>query len=131
MLRIVTNFFLAYWHPTFYVLPVSLQAFLDAESLVAAELSPEVAVSAVEPEVVSVAELSPEVAVLVVEPEVVVLVVGAAEPQASADIAVVFVVLVPVSVAVVEVGSSGRPKFLAFPNVDHFASPSSSAELVG
>ena len=54
-----------------------------------------------------------------------------AEPQVSVDIAVVFVVLVPVSVAVVEVDSSGRPKCLAFPNVDHFASPSSSAELVG
>jgi hypothetical protein len=64
----------------------------------------------------------------VVEPEVV---SGVVEPQASVGIAVAFVVLVPVSVAVVEVGSSGRPKFLAFPNVDHFASPSSSAELVG
>ena len=89
---------------------------------------------AAEPQVfalVSVAaELSQEVAVLAVEPEVV-YVVAAAEPQASADIAVAFVVLVPVSVAVVEVGSSGRPKCLAFPNVDHFASPSSSAELVG
>jgi hypothetical protein len=118
---------------------------------VAAELSPEVAVSAVEPEVVSVAELSPEVAVsavepevlepevavLVVEPEVLVSVVesevvsGVAEPQVSVGIAVAFVVLVPVSVAVVEVGSCGRPKCLVFPNVDHFASPSSSAELVG
>jgi hypothetical protein len=31
---------------------------------------------------------------------------------------------------VVEVDSSGRPKFLAFPNVDHFASSSSSVEVV-
>jgi hypothetical protein len=54
-----------------------------------------------------------------------------AEPQASVDIAVVFVVLAPVSVVVVEVDSSGRPKFLAFPNVDHFASSSSSVEVVG
>src|SRR4030042_292488 len=54
-----------------------------------------------------------------------------AEPQASVDIAVVFVVLVPVSVAVVEVDSSGRPKFLVFPNVGFFASYSSSVELVG
>ena len=28
-------------HPTFYVLPLSLQVFLEAESVVAAELSPE------------------------------------------------------------------------------------------
>ena len=53
------------------------------------------------------------------------------EPQASVDIAVAFVVLVPVSVVVVEVDSSGRPRFLAFPNVDHFASSSSSVEVVG
>ena len=76
-----------------------------------------------------VAELSPEVVVLVADPEVsepgvvfsavlaVVSVVDVAEPQASVDIAVAFVVLVPVSVVVVEVDSSGRPKFLAFPNV--------------
>jgi hypothetical protein len=58
-------------------------------------------------------------------------VVFVSEPQASVDIAVAFVVLVPVSVVVVEVDSSGRPKFLAFPNVDYFASPSSSFEVVG
>ena len=52
-------------------------------------------------------------------------------PQASADIAVAFVVLVPVSVVVVEVDSPGRPKFLAFPNVDYYASSSSSVEVVG
>jgi len=96
---------------------------LEAVSVVAG-LSPEV--------VVVGAELSPEAVVLVVEPEVSDPgVVFASGPQASADIAVAFVVLVPVSVAAVEVGSSGRPKCLAFPNVDHFASPSSSAELVG
>jgi hypothetical protein len=73
----------------------------------------------VEPEVVFVAaEISPEV-------------VFVSESQASVDIAVAFVVLVPVYVVVVEVDSSGRPKFLAFPNVDHFASPSSSVEVVG
>lgn len=54
----------------------------------------------------------------------------AAQPEVSVDIAVAFVVLVPVSVVVVEVDSSGRPKFLAFPNVDHFASSSSSVEVV-
>ena len=109
----------------------------------AAELSPEVLVLAAEPEVVSVvaepevfalvfaaAELSPEVLALAAEPEVV-SVADVAEPQASVDIAVAFVVLVPVSVVVVEVDSSGRPRFLAFPNVDHFASSSSSVEVVG
>ncbi|MGC1402428.1 MAG: hypothetical protein WA974_05815 [Thermodesulfobacteriota bacterium] len=81
-----------------------------------------------EPEVFALvfaaAELSPEVLALDAEPEVV-------EPQAFVDIAVAFVVLVPVSVFVVEVDSSGRPKFPAFPNVDHFASSSSSVEVVG
>jgi len=92
-----------------------------------------------------VAELSREDVVLVVEPEVsepgvvfvavvfvaVVSVADVAEPRASVDIAVAVAVLVPVSVFVVEVDSSGRPKFLAFPNVDHFASSSSSVEVVG
>jgi hypothetical protein len=95
----------------------------------AAELSPEVAVLAAEPEVVSVVDLE------VSEPGVVfvavVSVADVAEPQASVDIAVAFVVSVPVSVVVVEVDSSGRPKFLAFPNVDHYASSSSSVEVVG
>ena len=90
----------------------------------AAELSPEVVVLVVEPEVVFVVDLE------VSEPGVV-FVADVAEPQASVDIAVAFVVLVPVSVVVVEVDSSGRPKFLAFPNVDHFASSSSSVEVVG
>ena len=67
---------------------------------------------------------------LAAEPEVV-SVADVAEPQASVDIAVAFVVLVPVSVVVVEVDSPGRPKFLAFPNVDHYASSSSSVEVVG
>jgi hypothetical protein len=142
---------------------------------VAVELSPEVFVLVVEPEVVSVAaepevfvlvsvavEFFPEVFVLaaelevvsaVAEPEVFALVSEAvelslalaaepevasavaepeiSEPQASVDIAVAFVVSVPVSVVVGEVDSSGRPKFPAFPNVDHFASFSSSAEVVG
>jgi len=77
-------------------------------------------------------ELSTEVAVLDVEPEVVsVVYLDVSEPQASADIAVASVVLVPVSVVVVEVDSSGRPRFLAFPNVDYYASSSSSFEVVG
>ena len=102
----------------------------------AVELSPEVVVLVVEPEVVSVAaELSPGAVVLAAEPGVVfvavVSVADVAELQASVDIAVAFDVLAPVSVVVVEVDSSGRPKFLAFPNVDHFASSSSSVEVVG
>ena len=58
-------------------------------------------------------------------------VVFVSEPQASVDIAVPFVFLVPVSVVVVEVDSPGRPRFFAFPNIDHFAIPSSSVEVVG
>ena len=53
------------------------------------------------------------------------------ELQASVDIVVVFVVLVPVSVVVVEVDSSGRPKFFAFPNICSFPNCSSSVEVVG
>ena len=98
--------------------------------------------------VFAVAELSPEVVVLVVEPEVVfvvdlevsepgvvfvavVSVADVAEPQASVDIAVAFDVLVPVSVVVVELYSSGRPKFFAFPNIYSFPNCSSSVEVVG
>jgi hypothetical protein len=61
----------------------------------------------------------------------VVFVADVAEPQASVDIAVAFVVLVPVSVVVVEVDSSGRPKFFAFPNICSFPNYSSSVEVVG
>ena len=75
------------------------------------------------------AAAEPEVVFVAAEPEA--SVADVAEPQASVDIAVAFVVLVPVSVVVVEVDSSGRPKFLAFPNVDHYASSSSSVEVVG
>ena len=64
---------------------------------------------------------------MAVEPQVVYV----SEPQASVDIAVAFVVLVPVSVVVVEVDSSGRPKFPAFPNVGHYAISSSSVEVGG
>jgi hypothetical protein len=54
-----------------------------------------------------------------------------AGPQASFDIALTFDVLVPVSVVAVEVDSSGHPRSPAFPNVDYYASPSSSVEVVG
>jgi hypothetical protein len=80
-------------------------------------------------------ELSPDVVPVTVEPGVffvaVVSVADAAEPQASLDIALAFDDLIPVSVVVVVVDSSARPKFLAFPNVDHYASSSSSVEGVG
>ena len=80
------------------------------------------------------AELSFEVVVLVSEPGVVFVAVvfeaDVAEPQASFDIAVASVVLVPVSVVVVEACSSGHPKFPAFPNVDPFSKCSSSVEVV-
>ena len=91
----------------------------------------------VEPEVVSVVG-EPEAFVLAsvtVEPGVVfvavVSVADVAGPQASVDIPVAFDVLLPVSVVVVEADSSGRPRFLAFPNVGHYASSSSSVEVVG
>ena len=80
------------------------------------------------------ADLSPEVVVLAAEPEVVFSVVSVADvagPPVSVDIVVAFVALVPVSVGVVEVDSSGRPKFLAVPNVDYSANSSSSVEVVG
>jgi hypothetical protein len=152
---------------TFCVLPPLLQVFLAAESVVAVELSPEVAVLTAElsPEVVVLAaelvlisesgvaelqvfvlvsvaaEFSQVVAVLTAEPVLisepgvvfvaVVSVADVAEPQASVDIAVVFAVLAPVSVVVVEVYSPGRPTFLAFPNVDYYATSASSVEDAG
>jgi hypothetical protein len=90
-----------------------------ALAFAAAAPSSEVPVSAGEPEVAS-AVAEPEVVSAVAEAEVV-----------SVDIALAFVVLVPVSDVVVEVDSSGRPKFLAFPNVDPCATSSSSVEVVG
>jgi len=58
-------------------------------------------------------------------------VVDGAEPQASVDIAAAFHVLVAVSGVVVEDGSPGPPRFLAFPSVDYHATPSSSVQAVG
>ena len=112
---------------------------LAAEPVLVAELSPEVVVLVAEP--VLAAELSPEVVVLVAEPVLAELLVepvfaaepvfDVAEPQASVDIAVVFVALVPVSAVVVEVDSSGHPKFFVFPNICSFPNCSSSAEVAG
>ena len=53
-----------------------------------------------------------------------------AEPQASGDIAVAIVVLIPFSVVLVEVYTPGRPRSLAFPNVDYPASSSSSVGVL-
>jgi hypothetical protein len=147
--------------PTFCVLPPLLRVFLEAESVAAAGLSPEVVVLAAEPEVVVLAAgpgvfalvfeaagLFLEVAVLAAEPEAVsvvdlevsepgvvfvavVSVADVAEPQVSVDIAVAFAALVPASAVVVEVDSSGRPTFVAFPNVDCYATSASSVEVVG
>ena len=116
---------------------VSVAEFWVAEPEAVVSAEPEVVSVAAElsPEVVSVAaELSLEVVVLVSEPGVVfvaVVFVGVAELQASVDIVVVFVVLVPVSVVVVEACSSGHPKFFAFPNICSFPNCSSSVEVVG
>ena len=97
---------------------------------------PQVASAAAEPQVASVAA-EPQVVSLAVEHRVVSVAAesqaaaAAAEPPVSVDIDVAFVVLVPVSVVVVEVDSSGRPKCPVFPNGDHFANSSSSVEAFG
>lgn len=96
---------------------------------------PEIVALAAEPEVVFEAGL-PEVVSAVAEPEVVVLaepeaVFVAVAPQVSADTAAAFLVLVPVSLVVVEVGSSQHPRFPVFPIFGFFANCSSSVELVG
>ncbi|MBA4391830.1 MAG: hypothetical protein C0399_12970 [Syntrophus sp. (in: bacteria)] len=57
--------------------------------------------------------------------------VGIDEPQVSAGVGVPSLVLVPVSVVVFEVDSSGRPTFVPFPNIDHYASSASYLEVVG
>ena len=129
------------------VVVLAAEPSLEAVS-VAAGLSPEVVVLAAEPEV-----SEPGVVFVAVVFVAVVSVADVAEPQVSVDIAAVFVallsaadvaeplafvdiepafaVLAPVSVVVVEVDSSGRPKFFAFPNICSFPNCSSSVEVVG
>ena len=51
-------------------------------------------------------------------------VADAAEPQACVDTALAFDVSVHLSDVAVEDDTPGRPSFLAFPNVDHYASSS-------
>jgi hypothetical protein len=85
----------------------------------------------VDPEV-AVSEAAEPVIFVVSEPVVSVVVasVDVAEPQVSVDIALAFVVLIPVSVVVAWVDNPGRPIFYSFPNIDYSASPSSSVEVV-
>jgi hypothetical protein len=118
---------------------VSVAAEPEVFALVFAAAEPEV-VSVADPEVsapgVVSAAAEPEVFALVfavaeLSAEVVVSVADVSGPRASADIAAAFAVLAPVSVVAVEVDNPGRPKFLAFPNVDHYASSSSFVEVVG
>ena len=120
----------------------------------AADLSPEVVVLVVEPEVVSVVDLEvsePGVvfvpAVSVAEPEVVsaavVFVAGpeivfvapfsivhVSGPQGSVHIHTVFAVSIPVSVVVKGVDIFRRPIFFVFPNIDYYPSLSSFVEDV-
>jgi len=91
--------------------------------------------AAVDPKVFSVVAL--EAGFVAADPKIVSVVdqaeaFAAVAPEAvSVDIAFAFVVLVPASVVVAEADSSERPRFLVFPNVDHFASFSSSVEVDG
>ena len=116
---------------------VGLVVELEVVSVVAELQVPALASVAVEPEVVSVID-EPEAFVLAfvaVEPGIAFVAVASvahvAGPQASVDTPVAFAVLVPVSVFAVEADSSGRPKFLAFPNVGRYAISSSSVEVGG
>jgi hypothetical protein len=109
---------------------------LDVLASVSEVAQPGVAlvVVVVEPLVVFVV-VAVELDVLVSVSEVaqpgVALVVVVVESQAAVDIAPAVDVLVPVSVVAVEVDSPGRPRFLAFPNVDYSASSSSSVAVGG
>jgi len=67
---------------------------------------------------------------LVASVGLVVSVADFAETLAAVDIAVAFVVSVPVSVVAVEADSPGRPRFFDFPNSDYYSSSSSSVEVV-
>jgi hypothetical protein len=113
--------------PNFRIFHSLLQVFREAAGVV---IPPAAAGPEVENTVVGAAAVSD-----VAEPEVasaaLVSAAGAAGHQASADIALVFDVSAPVSAAPVEVDSSGRPRFLAFPSADRHASSSSSVEDPG
>ncbi len=76
------------------------------------------------------------VAVVAVEPEVSELafvavdIADVSEPQASVDIPVVFVVLIPACVLAFEVHIPERPRFFVLPKICSFANSSSSDEVV-
>ena len=118
------------------VVSASVETQVSAAALEAGSVGvdPKVVSVAAAPEVVSasveteVSAAAPEAGSAVVDPKVVSVV---AQPEVSFDIAVAFVVLALASVVVVEADSSERPRFLAFPNADHFASFSSSVEVDG
>ena len=101
----------------------------------AVSASVEIQISAAAPEA-GAAVVAPKVVFVAAEPEAVFASVetqvSAVAPEAvSVDSAFAFVVLAPASVVVAEADSSERPRFLVFPNVDHFASFSSSVEVDG
>jgi len=120
-----------FYCPTFYpaFLPPLFQVFPEAGSILvvglgvvfaAAALFPWVAVSVAEPEAVFAAALE------AAEPGLVFV----SETQASVDIVSASPVLVAASVFLIGVYSSGRPRFLFFPNIGHYSSSSSSVEVV-
>ncbi|MCK7489442.1 MAG: hypothetical protein MZU79_03790 [Anaerotruncus sp.] len=111
----------------FSVVALPQVVFVVAQSEVSVVAQPEV-FAALGSEAVSVVAV-PQVVFAVAQLQVASVVVA---PEAvSVDIAFAFVVLALASVVVVEADSSERPRFLAFPNADHFASFSSSVEVVG
>jgi hypothetical protein len=114
---------------------------VSALSFAAADLSPEVVVLVVEPEVVFVPVVfvaGPEVvfaaAVFVAGPEIVFVapfsIVHVFGPQGSVNIHTVFAVSIPVSVVVQGVDIFRRPIFFVFPNIDCYPSLSSFVEDV-
>jgi len=102
-------------------------------AVVAAAVVSGVAVVVVEPEDFFVLDLSvsePGVVFVAVVFAVPLFVADVSEPPAFVDIVLAFDISVPVSVVVVEVDSSGRPRFFAFPNIDCHSKSSSSVEVV-
>jgi len=118
LLIVPCDMFIAQVLPVFTDFSDDPQAFYCLSAPVADVADPVVAAvvaDVAEPVVVFV------VLVFVAEPVVFAALVSAAdaaEPQASVDIAVAFVVLVPVSGIAAGVYSPGRPRFPAFPNAD-------------
>ena len=108
--------------PTSYVLHPLLEVFLESVGVV---ILPGVAGPGVD--VVAAVAVDPEVSELVF---VAVDIADVSEPQASVDIAVVFVVLIPACVLVFEVHIPGPPRFFVLPKISSLANSSSSAEVL-